>query len=105
MAFIRPRFGYVRPLAGVQQRETDSAGEILAGVTMYTNTPDGREEYEVNYITLGARSDSMQRALQHLQGDELTTRIVGESDADTPYVGTLQENGLRTKKADATSAE
>ncbi len=92
MSLLRPRIGSSRLFTGAQQRETDSAGELVAGFTLYTDTGSGPESYEVNYVTLGARSDTMQNAIQAMQGDEMTIRRVGSSEADEPYVGSLTEN-------------
>ena len=93
MPLIRPRIGVARGFVGAQQRETDSAGELIAGFTLYRNQPEGGPEaYEVNYVSLGARSDTAQNMLESLQGDELTVRVVGTNDADLPYVGSVKEN-------------
>ena len=92
MSLLRPRLGSSRFFTGAQQRETDSAGELIAGFTLYTDTGSGQESYEVNYLTLGARSDTLQNAIQAMQGDELTVRRVGETEADEPYVGSIKEN-------------
>ena len=89
---VRPRWGKLRPFGGLQQREASSSGELVAGVTMYRNLPEGGEAYEVNYISLGARSDTAQNMLEALQGNDLTVRRVGSCDADANYVGTVKEN-------------
>ena len=101
----RPRFSSVRPFMGVQQREASSSGEFVAGVTLYRNLPDGGEAYEVNYLSLGVRSDTAQNMLEALQGNDLTVRRVGDNEADEPYVGTLQQNTKLAEegKADAKS--
>ena len=92
MALLRPRIGNTRLFVGAQQRETDSAGELVAGFTMYTDTGSGPESYETNYVGLSVRSDTLQHALQSLQGDEVTLRVVGDAESDTNYVGTVKEN-------------
>ena len=89
---FRPRFGNARLVFGTQQRETDSAGELVAGFTLYTDEGDGAEAYQANYVCLGARSDTAQAVLQSLQGNEPTIRRVGDSEADAAYAGTLKEN-------------
>ena len=101
MAIIRPRFGKVRIALGAQQRETTSAGELVAGLTMYTDSADGTETYQVNYLTLGARSDFAQNALEAMQGHDLTERRVGTSAADEAYVGSLKENEGHAVNPDA----
>jgi len=102
MPLIRPRIGTARFFAGAQQREVDSAGELIAGFTLYTDTASGPELYEVNYVSLGARSDSIQNGLQALQGDDLTMRRVGTSTTDEAYVGSLKENEGHAVNPDAT---
>jgi len=101
MALLSPRFGPFRGFAGAQQRETDSAGELIAGFTLYTDTGSGPETYEVNYLSLGARSDTLQNALQAAQGNDLTVRTVGTVDADEPYVGSPKENEGRAVNPDS----
>lgn len=100
MPLLRPRVGSARFFGGAQERETSSAGELVAGFTLYTDSGDGPEQYEVNYVTLGARSDTMQNALQAMQGDDLTIRRVGETEADEAYVGSLKENEGRAVNPD-----
>lgn len=97
MPLIRPRVSCARTFVGAQQRETDSAGELIAGYTLYRNLPEGGEAYEVNYLSLGARSDTAQNIIKSLQGDDLVVRRVGSSSADEPYVGTVKENEKQAK--------
>ena len=89
---LRPRFGSTRFLLGAQERETSSAGELIAGATLYFDDGDGAEKYDVNYLTLGARSDTLQNGLLALQGEEPITRRIGDSADDERYVGTLADN-------------
>jgi len=101
MALLRPRFGPMRVFVGTQQRETDSAGELVAGFTLYTDSASGPEAYETNYLGLSARSDSLQHALQAAQGNDLTVRTVGSVDSDEAYVGSLAENKAHAVNPDA----
>ena len=101
MALLRPRLGNMRVFVGSQQRETDSAGELVAGFTIYTDTGNGSEAYETNYVGLAARSDTIQGAVQSLQGNDVTTRRVGITDADMPYAGSLKENEGHAVNPDA----
>ena len=107
-----PRFGNARLIFGAQQRETDSAGELVGGFTLYTDEGDGAETYQANYVTLGARSDTAQNIIESLQGHDVTVRRVGDSEADAVYAGTPKENashkvvnpdgkrGLKVKRAE-----
>ena len=92
MPLLRPRFGSIRVVLGAQERETSSAGEFIAGITLYDDLGDGPEMYQANYVTLGGRSDFIQNGLEALQGNDLTIRRVGTVEADEAYAGTLKEN-------------
>ena len=89
---FNPRIGNARVFIGAEQRETDSAGELIAGFTLYTDEGDGAECYQSNYVSLGARSDTAQNIIESLQGRDLTVRRVGSSEADYAFAGTPQEN-------------
>lgn len=101
MALLRPRIGDARMFIGAQERETDSAGELIAGFTLYTDTGSGPEMYQTNYLSLGARSDFIQNAVEAAQGNDMTIRRVGDTDADEAYAGSLKENEGHAVNPDA----
>ena len=92
---FKPRIGNARLFFGAVERETDSAGELIAGFTLYTDEGDGPECYQSNYVALGARSDTAQNIIESLQGHDITQRRIGDSEADYRYAGSPSENANR----------
>ncbi len=93
MSIIKPRLGRFRLNIGTRSYEDGAAGDAILGITTYGHEEStGRETYEVNYISVGGRSDTVSNALQTLQGNEATTRYVDEAGNDEMYVGTSDQN-------------
>ena len=95
------RLGDFRPFIGAEQRESDSAGEFLAGFTTYTDTGSGPELYDVSYVSIGGRSDHIQNMTLASQGKDLVQRRVGSSDDDELYTGSIQDNRSFTANPDS----
>ena len=93
MGMIKPRKSRWRVNIGTRSNENGANGDVLFGVVAYNHEQTtGRETYEVNYVTLGGRSDGLANTLQVLQGNEPTIRYVDEAGADEVYVGTPKQN-------------
>ena len=96
------RLGNARPFIGAEQRESDSAGEFIAGFTTYTDTGSGPELYDVSYVSIGGRSDHIQNMTLASQGKDLVTRRVGSSVTDERFVGSITDNRSFSTNPDST---
>ena len=96
MGMIKPRKSRFRINIGTRSRENGANGDLLFGISTYNHDQvTGLETYEVNYITVGGRSDGLSNTLQTLQGNEPTTRYVEQAGEDELYVGTPKQNAGR----------
>ena len=97
---LGPRFGRVRLIMGVSDREQGQSGGLQLGCTTYGTNDNGDETYQVSYIEIGGRSDHVADAIANAQGTDVPERLVKEASAeDVIYVGTPKMNAKAQKAA------
>ena len=97
---FKPRFGNVRLLVGVSDREDGRSGGLLLGATTYAQTDDGDETYATSYLEWGGRSDHLVNAMCAATGVDAPVQLVSEAGDDVAYTATVAQNAKRRKVAE-----
>ena len=95
------RFGQARPFAGYRQYDNGAGGTMQVGITTYSETEGGDENYQTTYLEWGGRSDHLDDAINNLTGREVEKRSVKDcSESERRYVASVERNTKDEKSSE-----